>query len=184
MRHNLKINIIIEKEIKIDEKKIILELVKLWLNKPIITINWTHIEIIIKSFEISFNLDILDIVFYTIFKCNITNIKELNYKLSYYEDYELLFHYFLLDFNLEKEENEYLTDLLKKLVKAPYFVDKKEYLEWKIKIKNTYVINRENLYTIFLLDPKILKINNPKLKEKLIDFVLNTKSREWIYLFV
>lgn len=184
MKHDLKIKIILENNINFDKNKIAVELIKLWLNKPIVDINWNQIEITIKTFEISFNLDILDIIFYTIVKCKITYIEEINYKLSYYEDYELLFHYFLLDFNLKTEEKEYLTIFLKKLVEAPYFLWKKEYSEWKIKIKNIYIINRENLFKLYMLDPKILKIDNTELKEKMVDFVINAKSRQWKYLFV
>lgn len=184
MKHELKINIILTNQIDIDKKKIIVELLKLWLDKPNVDINWNKIEIIIKTFEISFNLDVLDVIFYVIFKCKIIDMEEITYKLSYYEDYGLLFHYFLLDFKLENEEKEYLTDFLKKLVEAPYFLWKKEYSEWKIKIKNYYIINRENLFKFFTLDSKILKINNPELKEKMIDFIINTRSRLWKFIFV
>ncbi|MGE4444367.1 MAG: hypothetical protein AB7E37_05225 [Candidatus Altimarinota bacterium] len=184
MKHELKINIILTNQIDIDKKKIIVELLKLGLDKPNVDINGNKIEIIIKTFEISFNLDVLDVIFYVIFKCKIIDMEEITYKLSYYEDYGLLFHYFLLDFKLENEEKEYLTDFLKKLVEAPYFLGKKEYSEGKIKIKNYYIINRENLFKFFTLDSKILKINNPELKEKMIDFIINTRSRLGKFIFV
>ncbi len=185
MKNNLKIRFYLGSEDdKIEIKNIIIELVKLWINRPEVKKENDIIEITIKTFEVSFNLDAFDVIIYTIFKCNIKNIKKVDYKMNYYEDYEYLFHYFLLDFKLKKEEDEYLKSLLRKLIETPYFISKKEYLNWKIRMKNKNMINKENLESIFSLDINLKNISNQLLKDKFIYFVLNTRSRQWKYIFI
>ncbi len=73
---------------------------------------------------------------------------------------------------------------MEKLIETPYFISKKEYLNWKIRMKNKNMINKENLEIIFSLDINLKNISNQLLKDKFIYFVLNTRSRQWKYIFI
>ena len=54
---------------------------------------------------------------------NLKYIKEIDYKLDFYTDYKYFLHYILLDFNLEKEEREYIKKIVLKLIESKTFLD-------------------------------------------------------------
>lgn len=184
MKRKLEIKIIFENWTEININKIKVELIKLWLKVEVLKIDNITCLIEIQTFEISFSLDIVDVISYVLMKAKLLSAKEIKYKLEYYADYMHILHYFLLDFNLAKEEKEHVSWLFSKIIETPIYLDKELLQKWKIRLKNKNIINLDNLRKIFLLDKKILYINNSALKEKLMRFILDTRSKVWSYIFI
>lgn len=184
MKNKLEIEIIFENSTEFNTTKIKVELIKLWFKAEVSKINSFTCLIEIKTFEISFNLDIIDVISFILFKAKLNNIKEIKYKLEYCSNYLHILHYFLLDFELKEDEKEYITWLFTKIIETPIYLNKDLFKEWKIRLKNKNIINLENLRKIFFLDKKILHINNSALKEKLMRFILDIRSKIWTYIFI
>jgi len=180
MKNTLDIKITFNKGYEINRIKIKLELLKLWFNTEVNVLENTCL-IKIKWFEARFDLNLLDIIEHILLKMNLKYIKEIDYKLDFYTDYKYFLHYILLDFNLEKEEREYIKKIVLKLIESKTFLDWEKLKELQIVEKNKNPVTIGNIRNIFDLDHKLFKMNNYILREKLIKFIIGMRGKVWIY---
>ncbi|MDD3793878.1 MAG: hypothetical protein PHI37_03640 [Candidatus Gracilibacteria bacterium] len=184
MKRKLEVEIILEKGETINTNKIKVELIKLGIKPELIQKSENICLIEFKTFEISFDLAIVDLICYILLKSKLKNVEKVNYKLEYYDDYNHILHYFLLDFELQESEKQHISQLFNKIINTPIYLNKELFQEGKIRLKNKNIINLESLRKIFFLDKKMLYINNCALKEKLMRFILDTRSKVGSYIFI
>ena len=184
MKQKLSIRINFNKETDIDTSRIKLELLKMWVKSEIKVNNKFTCSIKILNFENSFDLDTQDIINYLLIRSWIGDIKVIKYKLDLNSDYRYFINYFLLDFNLNIKQKEYLEKITIKIIESLAYIDKEKLKEWKIELVNETIIDASTLRTGFELDEVISKINNKVLNEKLIYFILKMRERVLTYMLI
>lgn len=184
MKKTLNIRINFYKETNINISQIKLHLLKLWIKSEIKIHNKFNCSVKIINFKNTFDLDISDIINYLLIRAWLSDIRAIKYKLDLYSNYEYLIHYFLLDFNLDIKDKEYLEDVSKKIIESLTYIDKEKIKQWKIEFINETIIDVSTLRTGFELDKVISKINNKILNEKLIYFILKMRENILTYKLI
>lgn len=184
MKRKLEIEIIFDDSVTFNINKIKAEIIKLWLKADVIQKDENICLIELKTFEISFWLWIMDLISHILVKSKLKSVKKVNYNLEYFSNYEHILYYFLLDFDITNDEKEAIKDIFLKIMETPTYLNKDLFEKWFVMLKNKNVINLDSLRKIFYLDKKILYINNSALKEKLMRFILDMRSRVGSYIFI